>query len=395
MFDSDNLDWDWELSSWQPDSPEPLTTAQIKSGSPLHIAAYLDDLKSTETLLEFGALADSSDREGNTPMHIAAESGSLRIVSLLVQHGANPNALNVNGATAAMLAAKECHVKTVKHLTTLTHYAVGPNYCDLCDLSILHQAVYSLSKSCAEMVSYLLLLGCDPNLKDSDNKTSFEVGLWETKGQTGVPSLMLNWDLDFQLCAGILSELSLGRISNSTMRRLLKRLPEAVISLDINKISPYGRRGTLLTQAAIIDDPKLLDILICAGATVDLEGSAGGTPLLVACTGGRFSSVKYLVRIGANLFGTRNRVAVSAIRAAKAFPHIVRWLLVERYIDQRKIGWSPCGDIDQEAFKWSGPTTVEVPTLGLYSPWHGASSFEKAVELAQLKKRIQGCVVHY
>jgi ankyrin repeat protein len=393
-FDSDDLESEWQLAPWQPNSPDPLTTSQLESGAPLHIAAFLGDLESAKILLEFGAIADSSDSLGNTPMHIAANSGSLEIIKLLVHNGANPNALNIGGESAAMLAAEFCHVRIVKYLTALPHYAFDPNYCDLLDLSILHQAVYSESKSCAVVVSHLLSLGCSPYLKDSYNKTPFEVALWRPEGQNGLKSLMLNWDIDFEWCAGILPEFSLSRISNSTVKRLLKRLSGTRVSTEIDKVSPYGKRGTLLAQAAIIDDPELLDALIRAGATLDLEGSASGTALLIACTGGRLSSVKYLVRAGANIFGARNGATVSAIQAAKSFPNIVQWLLVERYIDQRKICWSSCGDINQE-YKWSGPVTVEVPTLGLYSPMHGASSFEKAVDLARLRKRLQGCVVHY
>jgi ankyrin repeat protein len=394
-FDSNSLEWEWQLSTWQPNSPEPLTTSQVGSGTPLHIAAFLDDLESAKILLEFGAIADSSNSQGSTPMHIAAKSGSLEIVKLLVQHGANPNIPNHWGETAAMRAAENGYAMIVKYFTALARYSMDPNYCDLFDQSILHQAVYSESKSCAVVVSHLLSLGCSPYLKDSYNKTPFEIGLWRSKGQNGVSSLMLNWDIDLEVCAGILPELSLSKISNSTMKRLLKRLPGTRVSTEIDKVSPYGRRGTLLAQAAIIDAPKLLEILIRAGATIDREGSPGGTALLVACTGGRFSSVRYLIRAGANIFGARNGATVSAIQAAKSFPNIVQWLLVERHIDQRKIGWSSCGAIDQESFKWSGPISVEVPTLGLYSPMHGASSFEKAVDLSQLRKRLEGCVVHY
>ena len=65
-----------------------------------------------------------------------------------------------------------------------------------------------------------------------------------------------------------------------------------------------------------------------------------GTPLMVACMYGRLAAVKLLVRLGALLWYEKNGSIVSAVQAALPFPHIVRWLMVERFTELRLL--SPC-----------------------------------------------------
>jgi hypothetical protein len=73
---------------------------------------------------------------------------------------------------------------------------------------------------------------------------------------------------------------------------------------------------------------------------------------------------------------------------------VVRWLLAEQYTEQFKVDLAPAGITKHyEICNWSGPMTVKVPMLGLYSPEHGASSFDFAVELHKLRRDLLGKVV--
>ena len=74
-----------------------------------------------------------------------------------------------------------------------------------------------------------------------------------------------------------------------------------------------------------------------AGAMLNLEGGAEGTPLMGACRTGRLEVVKYLVRNGAIPSYVKNGIHISAFNKATSYPKIQRWLLVERFIDQRMI----------------------------------------------------------
>ena len=56
-----------------------------------------------------------------------------------------------------------------------------------------------------------------------------------------------------------------------------------------------------------------------------------------ACKAGRLEVVKYLVRNGALLSYEKSGVRVCAFSKAASYPKIQRWLLVERFTEQRMI----------------------------------------------------------
>jgi hypothetical protein len=95
------------------------------------------------------------------------------------------------------------------------------------------------------------------------------------------------------------------------------------------------------------------------------------------------------------MFSRKNGEEQSAVQAAKLFPEIIEWLLADRHTEQPKLCWLPTATTDQEISSWSGPMTVEVPIAGLYSPTGRASSFERAKDLAELRRDLHGRVVYF
>lgn len=74
--------------------------------TPLHWAAYNDDLALTKLLLASGANADARTRlRGLTPLHMAAENGDAALIDALLQGGATADAANDSGTTPLMIAA--------------------------------------------------------------------------------------------------------------------------------------------------------------------------------------------------------------------------------------------------------------------------------------------------
>lgn len=100
--------------------------------------------------------------------------------------------------------------------------------------------------------------------------------------------------------------------------------------------------------------------------------------------------VKYLVRAGAKIASRKRGRSASAIEAARSLPDIVRWLLVERHLDQTRLEYFVNGIEEQEVCAWSGVQCVEVETVGLYSQAAEGSSFDHAVELGKLRRQLQG-----
>jgi ankyrin repeat protein len=74
--------------------------------TPLHRAAYQDDLPRVESLIRGGANVNAGNDLGATPLWLAAQNGSEPIVKALLSAGANPNAALLSGETPVMVAAR-------------------------------------------------------------------------------------------------------------------------------------------------------------------------------------------------------------------------------------------------------------------------------------------------
>jgi ankyrin repeat protein len=379
--DTSRSKWIWELGLLKTRNMESLTT--------LHISARLNDIESIRILLDYGAAIDPLDSWNQTPMMVAASHHHLDIVKLLLRRGANPNIIRKNCTNAAMTAAEHGQVELLKILvsngTSLSH-------CDQWGWSILHYA----GRHSPEAFSALLVSGCDPYQRDTVGYTPIEVAIrWPT-----VRLLCLNSNLDFNRGIIHIGDLGTstekGHMPLSILKLLLKRLPAYRISREVNAVpSRQNFKETMLVVAARLDNLRTMDSLIEMGAELELEGGLYGTPLLTACNQGLLSSVRYLIRRGAKIFSRKNGEEQSAIQAAKLFPEIIQWLLVDRHTEQSKLCWLPAATTEKEISNWSGPLTVEVPIAGLYSPTGGASSFERAKDLAELRRYLQGRVVHF
>lgn len=84
--------------------------------TPLHEAAYRDDVRAVERLLRDGADPKAANRYGVTPLSLACTNGNAAIIELLLKAGANPNTALPGGETALMTAARTGKVEAVNRL---------------------------------------------------------------------------------------------------------------------------------------------------------------------------------------------------------------------------------------------------------------------------------------
>ncbi|MDE0716500.1 MAG: ankyrin repeat domain-containing protein [Rhodospirillaceae bacterium] len=80
------------------DSPSSMT--------PLHLAAYYNNVPVVEALLTFGAKIEAKNYRGATPLHLAASNLHPATVIALLQAGADVNSINEDGATPLHSAAR-------------------------------------------------------------------------------------------------------------------------------------------------------------------------------------------------------------------------------------------------------------------------------------------------
>ena len=78
--------------------------------------------------------------------------------------------------------------------------------------------------------------------------------------------------------------------------------------------------------------------LLDAGAEIDKEGGPEGAALMAAARAGRLEAVRMLVDAGGKIVYNHEGVIRSAVEAARLHPKVVRWFLVERFTERRRLG---------------------------------------------------------
>lgn len=149
---------------------------------PLHLAALADRPEVARLLIAHGAQLESRDNNGMTPLLIAASNGKLGVTQVLLDAGADVKAEGVRYPYDALgIAAFGCQIPVVKLLLargmdinarlddknqTLL-FLVAPT---------LHHSPATLDQRLA-MIAFLLASGIDPNAKNRDGKTAYDLSL--------------------------------------------------------------------------------------------------------------------------------------------------------------------------------------------------------------------------
>jgi hypothetical protein len=108
----------------------------------------------------------------------------------------------------------------------------------------------------------------------------------------------------------------------------------------------------------------VVELLLNAGADINFHGCDEGTALTLACAANRFEIVKFLVRKSAAWSYTdETGQIISCYQRAARYEHIQRWLLVDRWTDQKMLydHLFNQGDAEQEIKFWSGYKEISAP----------------------------------
>jgi uncharacterized protein len=208
----------------------------------LHYAVYNGDAELAQKLIAAGADVNAANEYGSTPLGEAATVGSTPIVKALLDAGANANAPGKDGETPLMVMARGSNVAAAK---LLIEHGADVNAKEAWrDQTAV---IYAAAESQPAMVKLLVDNGADPNARSRPNQ----------------------WD----------------RQVSGERRRLYR---------------PFGGLTALL-YAAREGCAECARALVEAGADIDLPGSRGVTPLIMALDNLHFDTAAYLVNAGATL----------------------------------------------------------------------------------------------
>lgn len=305
--------------------------------TPLKIAAALGQVEIARSLIEHGASVDDMNSNLGTPLHFAADEGQLQVIELLISFGASVNARNASLETPCMLAASSGWLTIVQ--------ALVEGGADLAlrdfggDMAVHHAAYQGHWADNSAYSTYLdVVIFLIHNMRESDIFADTKLGcsVLNISAWAYLPyqSFLLNLapNLGVYEPRGCNVISAIVRTNNPIdLKRLLRRLPRPLIPTLLAHTDRWW--GTPLCSAATRPSEKVIDMLLSAGAELDLVGGDYGTPLMAACATGRLGVVKVLMRKGAKTSYTEDGKLFNVLSAAKHHPKITRWLLVGRFVE--------------------------------------------------------------
>ena len=211
--------------------------------TPLHWAAYRDELAKTDQLIRSGADVNAVDDLGVTPLWAASMNGSAPVVKRLLDAGANPNLALLSGETPLMVASRGGKVAAVE---------------------------------------MLLARGANPNARGARGQTAL---MWAVaqKHQDVVKRLLVG-GADLHL-------------RTETWSQMMAVPPHGLP--EYNRMIPHGG-DTALMFAARAGDLASAKLLVEAGANVNDEDAWGVSATSLATFSGHGEIARHLLDKGAN-----------------------------------------------------------------------------------------------
>ena len=225
-----------------------------------------------ERCKEQGFGLDDQDAQGGTALKLASENGHLAIVTLLLEMGANPNVPDDLNRTPLVWAFDNEHVKVADALG-----AQGAT-------------IGSGRHSKRRYVR-------DSNASDTAAESPRAMN--RTVAQRGKKARQAIIDDLVKACQGDEAD---------AVRDCIAR------KVDVNAKDPWGQRA-LHYACRDGNNPKIIKLLVEAGASLEEEDVGGNTPLMVACHKGKAKHLEILLGMGANA-DTTNKLGMTPLMVA-------------------------------------------------------------------------------
>ena len=235
--------------------------------TPLLRAAELGHTAVAQLLLQLKADIEARDSNGKTPLLRAAELGHTAVAQLLLQFKADIEARDEYNRTPLFQTAKEGHLDTARLLFRL---GADINAKDSCDVTILAESLLRRQEAMAQM-----LIDKGASVKELD-----------MSGNT-----VLHYAVRSRLGATISRLLEMGACNNETNAYGSTPLHVAIDPYCTFPGTPYGDSKAF----------PIVQLLVDAGADVEMSDDGRRTPLHLAAKMADEASIQILLDRGANV----------------------------------------------------------------------------------------------
>ena len=322
--------WDWRLKShflydrtplhtaseeghlifaeWLLDSGAEVNVQDMTQNTPLHLATTRGRLDLVKMLLQRGADPQTRGQDGRTPLFSAVEGGNPDIVSLLLDHGADAHIRDKDENNALHIAAAHGHLEVARLLLALNLEVNARNSSRMTPLynalningkpdvvrllldhgaavrkpvhgkrcrSALHLAAESGN---SELVQMILELNPDIEARNAQGETPLLTA--SSEGNPAVIQLLLDHGADPYVHDKD-GKTALDKADTLGVSRML-------IKLNVSQTCAF-------LAAADRGDPEQMRLLLDYGASPNVRGDWGTTPLHLAAARGRLGAVRFLV----------------------------------------------------------------------------------------------------
>lgn len=357
------------------------------SGTALHYAVGENNLQAVRLLLEHGAIIDKADSKGRTGL---LKSLDEEMTKLLVHHGTSlvdhfqhdifdSLTWDVDVFTAMISA----------YSRTTSHHPLGtiPAF-----LSTIHDTRGTIECTEVELLPVHLVsimeADIDLNRDLGSGRSIMHLAIVNKSSSTFV----LNNDLSLEDTAPFPWHLAFWSSLSflGSMFRHFKRKLKDEDFVRIAHLQP-ARGLSPLCWAASWEEETIRNCL-SLGADVDFEGSPHGSALILACAIGSLEAVRILVQAGASLSyqGRHGHKNVFTFCRSK---DVRRWLLVERFTEQRRIDTRPQWRNSEGLRPWAGTAMARLKLVGDRAMCYHETLMDYAGRLARMRMEWRGKVI--
>ena len=279
-----------------------------------------------EVLIDAGADIETKDDKECSPLHLACTNEEIALVKMLVKAGAEVCATDNEGHTCLTLAAYNGHTEIVRYLVGLK------------DVDVNHKAVDDFSASHAvdqnhpDVVEVLIDAGAD--IETKDDKGCSPLLLASRSGALALVKMLVK--AGAEVCATDNEGYTCLIIACNGHTEVVRYLV-GLKDVDVNHKA--DDHFSALHCAVDEKHPDVVEVLIAAGADIEIKDEMGCSPLLFASKQGDLSAdalavVKVLVKAGADVCATDNEgLTCLAIAALLGHTEIVRYLTSLQAVD--------------------------------------------------------------